>query len=51
MKFAADGAEVAGIMNIEENLNFVQRLVTSNKTTLRPSFQGLVCKTFLVIRK
>lgn len=50
MKFA-DNAEVEGITNIEENLNFVQQLVTSNKTTLKPSFQGLVWKNFLVIRK
>lgn len=44
MKFA-DDAKVAGIMNTEENLNFAQRLMTSNKTTLRP-FEILYEKHF-----
>lgn len=45
MKFA-DDAKVAGIMNMEENPNFVQQLMTSSKTTLRPSFEVLYEKHF-----
>lgn len=45
MKFAGD-AKVADIMNTEENRNFVQQLMTSNKTTLRPSFEVLYEKHF-----
>lgn len=45
MKFAGD-AKVASIMDTQENLNFVQQLMTSNKTTLRPSFEVLCEKHF-----
>lgn len=45
MKFAGD-AKVASIMDTGENLNFVQQLMTSNKTTLRPSFEVLYEKHF-----
>lgn len=45
MKFAGD-AKVASITDTQENLNFVQQLMTSNKTTLRPSFEVLCEKHF-----
>lgn len=45
MKFA-DDAKVASIMNSEENPNFVQWLMTSDKTTLGPSFEVLYEKWF-----
>lgn len=40
MNFAVD-AKVAGIMTTEENLNFVQQLMTLSKTTFWPSFEAL----------
>lgn len=45
MKFG-DDAKVASITNTEENPNFVEQLMTSNKMTLRPSFEVLYENVF-----